>query len=230
MKFRIASLLSLLSGMAFINSPSLSMTFEEKAPSYVPSKPKEVLTVEQNSFEELIRVKSVVSSYVYVRKLGNAASAEELIGFLFGEAWQEISSEHKSWIVSRITSEVKRLELDGLEKLIRKNNVPNTYLFLRKSGNQASKEDLVGHILRESWEGISTENQSWVVARVISEAQRLELEVLLGQQDYVRAYRSIKSFGNKGSDEGTVRLCLKAMDMGTGISSQLTIEHGLLLK
>ncbi|MBS0272130.1 MAG: hypothetical protein JSR85_05730 [Proteobacteria bacterium] len=220
MKFRVASLLSLLSGIAFMDTPALGMEdLQDRGgpSSHVPSKPKKVLSAKRSNLKDFLSKQSYPEAFKALREnLSPTCSDEEIVDFLMTSnkypEWDKVDPEDKTWVVTKIAKAAKRIEL---ESFLSKQSYPEAFKALRETlSPTCSDEEIVDFLMTSNkypeWDKVDPQDKRWVVDRITSEAHRLELDALLSQPDYSRVFRLITSFGRYSSDEGVARFLLES--------------------
>lgn len=163
MKFRIASLLSLLSGMAFFSAPAVSMTDDSPKPSALTIKSKTALPEQQQ--EELkssLEFSKVVDTYTSLRPT-NGASNEDLIGHLVMSSghtnqWDKLTLPEKDWFFSSVMGTALS------EAVANPDPILDTFSLLRKDGNNASTEELISFLIGgETWTTLAPPQQKWFI-------------------------------------------------------------------
>lgn len=161
MKFRIASLLSLLPSISFFHSSALSMQDEGDKRSYISSKRSEDSSTKMELSEEEIGTFAV--TYTALRKSGNTASDQELVAYILDKKWDQLTLEERDCVVAKVSGKPStKMGLSGEEI----GTLTTTYTAIRKTGNIASDRELVAYILDKKWGWLTPEEQERVVAKV----------------------------------------------------------------
>ncbi|MBS0272022.1 MAG: hypothetical protein JSR85_05180 [Proteobacteria bacterium] len=200
MKFRIASLLTLLASISFLQSPALGMLDEEYSSS-VPSRPREVLTEEKRSLDSFLGLQNYPKAFLSLRaELPSTTSDEEIVKHLitsnkYKKSWDALGREDQIWVSAKIINEARKIELDDF---ISKQNYASAFNATRKIVRaDLPDEEVVKYLLESNgykkWSELSEPNKIAVTKKIATQAQQLELKDLLSKQNYPKAFKSLRT-------------------------------------
>ncbi|MBS0272230.1 MAG: hypothetical protein JSR85_06245 [Proteobacteria bacterium] len=173
-----------------------------------------VSKAERMALEEFLAEHDYSMAYRSVRGSNADVSDEEIVkSFLERDGyknWGMLSSDNRKWVVAEIVSKAERM---NFEKFLAKHNYPAAYRLRRDSGGKESDEEIVRALFKrkgyKEWKKLSFTNRKWVVAEIVSKAERMALEEFLAEHDYSMAYRSIRSSNDNVPNEVIVKSLLK---------------------
>ncbi|MBS0272515.1 MAG: hypothetical protein JSR85_07715 [Proteobacteria bacterium] len=216
MKFRIASLLALLSSISFLHSPALGMD-DESFSSFVSSKPREVLTEERRSLEEFLSLQDYPKAFNSLRsQLATSVPDEEIVKHLitsnkYTKSWSALDREDQIWLSTKIINEARKIELDDF---ISKQDYASAFNATRKIVRaDLPDEEVVKYLLESNgyrkWAELSEPNKIAVTKKITTQAQQLELDDFISKQDYASAFNATrKSVSADLPDEEIVKFLL----------------------
>ncbi|MBS0272334.1 MAG: hypothetical protein JSR85_06770 [Proteobacteria bacterium] len=173
MKFRIGALLSFLSGIAFFSAPAVSMKNEEvERGEKIPSlKVKTHITRGKSSLKEFLGKQDYPDAFIKIKAgLSPTVPDEEIVNFLMTSnrylGWDTVDPHTKGWVVSKITKEAKRKDL---ENFLSKQDYSGAFRST-KANTTASDEEIVNFLMTSNkypgWDTVDLNTKRWVVAEV----------------------------------------------------------------
>ncbi|MBS0272551.1 MAG: hypothetical protein JSR85_07900 [Proteobacteria bacterium] len=175
MKFRISSLLCLLSGISLLSHPAASMRADDELETagLLPSKSKKDLTTKKSHLKDFLRKKDYPDAFKSLRKnLPETCPDEEIVDFLMTSnaypEWDKVDLENKTWVVSKIIKAAKRQDL---ESFLSQKDYPDAFKSLRKNLPETCPDEEIVDFLMTSnaypqWDEVDPEDKKWVVAKV----------------------------------------------------------------
>ncbi|MBS0271558.1 MAG: hypothetical protein JSR85_02790 [Proteobacteria bacterium] len=218
MKFRIATLLSFLSGIAFFSTPAVSMPSDEaesgkKTPSL---KVKAHTTREKNSLKEFLNKQDYSGAFRSTKAALPHVSDEEIVNFLMTSnkypGWDTVDPNDKTWVVAKITNAARAgAGRKDLVSFLSKKDFAGAFRST-KANTTASDEEIVNFLMMSNeypgWDTVDPEDKTWVVYKITKAAKRQDLENFLSKQDYSGAFRSTKAGLPHVSDEEIVNFLM----------------------
>ncbi|MBS0271982.1 MAG: hypothetical protein JSR85_04980 [Proteobacteria bacterium] len=200
MKFRIATLLSFLSGIALHSTPAISMKNDEpesgrKSPSL---KVKAPTTREKTSLKEFLSQKDYAGAFTATKAGLPHVSDEEIVNFLMTSnkypGWDTVDPNDKAWVVAKITNAARRKDLVGF---LSQKDYAGAFTATKAGLPHVSDEEIVNFLMTSNkypgWDTVNPSDKAWVVTKVTKAAMRKDLVSFLSKQDYAGAFTATKA-------------------------------------
>src|SRR5436189_2087047 len=175
MRFRNASLFSLLCSAIFLSAPALGMEGEDSE-------------TKRKDLKKFIIEKDVSNTFstcrnVYKSPLSDEDLVKHLIfdnGYTGSTKWEDLKKENKEKIIHQVTSKYK---VDDIAKFITEKNVSDTFSICRNVYKSPhSDEVLVKHLIFDSgytgstkWEDLSNKSKEKIINMVKSKHKSYEI-------------------------------------------------------
>ncbi|MBS0271997.1 MAG: hypothetical protein JSR85_05055 [Proteobacteria bacterium] len=208
MRLSVIGLLTLLSSVAFFGTPGSAMQDEHVGRVVRQgSKVKKEASEEQETAEVGVR-RSGLKEFLSKQDYSGAFSAtktavphvsdEEIVNFLMASnkypGWDTVDPNTKGWVVSKITKEAKRKDL---ESFLSQQDYSGAFSATKTAVPHVSDEEIVNFLMTSNkypgWDTVDSGTKGWVVSKIAKAAKRKDLENFLSKQDYSGAFRSTKA-------------------------------------